>query len=225
MQLNACNGIDGTAPFDDGSFSSVENAVAALATSHNLKRLAQIAERRLNRLASKPPGQRLRGFKDPNEFVNQAIELILTGQRKTSGRHLMGLEIFYNYVQAVIQSLITHELERIVRQREHVSLDSLVAEGDEREPAAATDVVRDIAISETKGSLFPRLREYAKNNTAMLQAIDAWEQCWPTSDRIPKCGLSDKQTHNLRSKAREFMQLDAVIDGVPNATGKESLMV
>jgi hypothetical protein len=223
MQINACNESNGTASFGDGSFSSVENAVAALATSHNLKRLAQIAERRLNRLASKPPGQRLRGFKDPNEFVNQAIELILTGQRKTSGRHLMGLEIFYNYVQAVIQSLITHELERIVRQREHVSLDSLVADSDEREPAAATDVVRDIAMSETKMSLFPRLREYAKDHPAMLHAIDAWEQCWPMSDRIPKGGLSDKQTHSLRSKARELLQEAATKDGVEHATGRESL--
>jgi hypothetical protein len=83
MQINACNEIVGIAPFEEGSYASVENAVVALATSHNLKRLAQIAERRLNRRASKPPGQRLRVFNDPNEFLNQAIELILT-QRERS---------------------------------------------------------------------------------------------------------------------------------------------
>lgn len=225
LMQNPFNISTGPDSFGNVQFSNVDEAVTAFAKTHNLRRLERIAAGRLNRLASQPSGQRLRALRDPSEFVNQAIGLILTGRRKARPRNLISFDAFRNFVQGVMQSVINHELASVVRQGEQVPMDSLPEDRGDNQTLVTNNVVREITLREARDSLFPRLREYAKGNVALIEAIDAWEQSWPLSDRIPKCGLSDKQTHALRVKAREFLRESASKDGVAKPSGKEPFML
>jgi len=163
----------------------------------------------------------LRGLKDPTEFVNEAVELVLSGQRKAAPRHLKSLDSFYNYLQAVIQSLISHGLEITVRQGNHVSLDSV--DVSKNELVVSDDIIGRVSRAETGESLFRRLRQSAIGNPELLRTIAVWEESWTVSDRIPKCNLSDKQVHDLRIKSRQILQQAAARDGIAEPTGKEIL--
>ena len=223
MQRNACKIEIGAAPVEDGGFTSAEAAVAALATTEQLTRLAKIARNRLDRLASQPHGQRLRGIKDPTELVNQAIELILTGNRKARSQNLSSLKAFVNYVQGVLQSVITHELERIVRQGECVSVD--IMEDSPFQPSqlqASYDVVKEAILNENEAAVRAGLEAYA-DQKAEIDAVlgHMVEPRWIDESDAPR--RIKKRIHRLRKRAQKILLQQAAEAGLTSPTPMDAV--
>lgn len=213
----------GPTPLSSTPFASVTDAVTAL-TAKNLNRLAVIARRRLDRLATYPPGKRLRSLQEPMDFVSEAIRLVLLGEadpkqgRRTKQRHLENLPTFLNYLQAVVQSCISSQLKGVQRQGELVSLDV-----SELDALAASNVSEEIVQRETLGELFYRLRQRSRDNPALLASVALWENEGGNSDRIPKGDLSDKQVHRIRTQAQEILRRMAGREGINHPSGRELL--
>ena len=153
MQTNACMNQIGAVTVAGEGFSSVEAAVGALAIHNKLDPLASVAKKRLEGLASCSYGQRLRGLKDPVELVNQAVELVLSGKRKALAQNMASLPAFMDYMQGVLQSVITHELERIVRQGEYIPLDSAApSSSGAHQLEAPDDVVNEAILNDSEAA-------------------------------------------------------------------------
>jgi hypothetical protein len=217
----------GPTPLPDIAFASVRDAVAALSTSDNLQRLALIAHRRLDRLAFCPAGQRLRGTRDPMEFVNEAISLLLrevdqpnTG-RRTHPRHLRDMASFFNFVQSIVQSCISSQFKQIKRQGDHVPIGSPDSDPSMTEPMAPNDVVREIALEETTTELVQDLKQHFKDSPQIHAAVVRFEQAGLEGSRFGKDQQTDKEMHQLRTRAKEFLKSMSAREGIEQPSGKE----
>jgi len=217
----------GPNPLPYSSFASVRDAVVALSTPETVQRLAEIARRRLDRLAVWPAGQRLRALREPMEFVNEAVGLLLreadcagTG-RRTHVRHLESMKAFFNFVQAVVQSCISNQFKQQLRRGEHVPLHLQEASGNLIEPTTSIDVVRDIALRETTGELANQLKQEFRKQPQMREVIAEFESGGLDGNRLSRYHQSDKQMHRLRKKARQILKQMSRHEGISKPTGKE----
>lgn len=180
----------------------------------------------MDRLASHPAGQRLRGLRDPMEFVNEAIGLLLketerpgTG-RRVHPRHLQDMASFFNFAQSVVQSCINNQFKQLLRQGEHVPINSPELSTNV-EPAAPTDIVRDVVLKETTREMVNDLKQQFKHERDIHAAVVDFEENGLDANRLPKAQQTDKQMHRLRTKAREVLKEMSAREGISCPTGKE----
>jgi len=201
--------------------------VVALSTPETIHRLAEIARRRLDRLAAWPAGQRLRALREPMEFVNEAVGLLLreadragTG-RRTHPRHLDSIKTFFNFVQAVVQSCISNHFKQLLRHGEHVPIVLRHPSDTTTELAAPVDVVREIVLQETTGKLVCELKQEFRKQPQLREVIADFEQGGLDGNRLARNHQTDKQLHRLRKKARQILKEMSRREGINNPTGKE----
>ena len=176
-----------------------------MAIHNKLDPLASVAKKRLERLASCAYGQRLRGLKDPVELVNQAVELVLSGKRKARVQNLASLPAFMNYMQGVLQSVITHELERIVRQGEYIPLDTGASTSSEaHQLEAPDDVVNEAIPNESEAAIRAGLEAYA-DEQADIEMVLGGNREPRTIDASEAPHRIAKRIHRLRKKARKIL--------------------
>lgn len=180
-------------------YQSATEAVAAL-TQPQLDNLLAIAKRRLERLARSPAVQRLLAQSDPADFVQDALMLVLAGElkpgqgRRTRPRHLASHQSFFNFLQGVIQSRISSQLNKLLREGEHC--------GNDHDLPSAHTVTQDVQLNEIKAELSTRLRAFAGNHPALLAALSFLELETPETDRQP----TRKQLHKMRHLGRQVLQ-------------------
>lgn len=218
MQINACKNQIGAASAIDEVYPSVDLAIAALAANNKLESLASIARKRLERLARQSYGQRLRGSNDPVELVNQAVELVLSGKRRARPQNLVGLPAFMNYMQGVLQSVITHELERVVRQGETVSVETMAdgpLEGTQLQ--APNDVVKEVILNENEAAIRAELEGHA-DQQAEIDAVLGVTVVpkWTPGCEAPR--VVRRRIHRLRRRARKILLRQAAEAGISSPT-------
>lgn len=185
-------------PFGE-PFPSVAAAVAAL-TQPQLDRLRQIAQRRIGRLAEAPPVQRLLGQCGPEDFVQEAIVLVLLGEakpgegRRVRPRHLADAAAFFNFLQGVIQSCISSRLKTVRFEGEHR------APAEEALPAPRT-VLHEVQLNEVRAALVARLSAAAGGNPDLQSALALLELETPAGSRTP----SRRQLHHMRQLGRSLL--------------------
>jgi hypothetical protein len=227
MHSNACIQSGATPPNDDGFFVTVGQAVAALVP--HLNELERIAARRLRRFARHEPGQRLLARADPLDYVMGAIHLVLVGSqdphsgRQTQLRHLRSLRAFRYHVQDVLSSHISHELERMRRQGEHIPIGPEEPDSPCVDPLAAVDVVREVSLRETRRELWARLWPYAKGQAELLAALELWSEGWLEDHRVSQGEVTSKDVHELRVRARKALAEMARREDASDITGREIL--
>ena len=227
MLSNACIQSGATTPNDDGPFATVKQAVAAIFP--HLNELERIAARRLRRLARQEPGQRLLARGDPLDYVMGAIHLVLAGSqdphsgRQTQPRHLRSLRAFHYHVQDVLSSHISHELERMRRQGEHIPIGPEEPDSPCIDPPADVDVVREVSLRETRGELWARLWPYAKGQAELLAALELWSERWLADHRVSQGEVKSKDMHLLRVRARNALREMARRDDERHIHGREIL--
>ena len=227
VRRNACIQSGATPPEDDSSFATVEQAVAALVP--HLNELERIAQRRLRRLARQEPGQRLLARADPLDYVMGALHLVLAGSqdshsgRQTQLRHLRSLRAFRYHVQDVLSSHISHELERMRRQGEHLPIGPETPDSPCVDPLAAVDVVREVSLRETRRELWVRLSPHAKGQAELMAALEIWSERWLAEHRISQGELKSRDIHELRVRARKALGEMARRDDASDITGREIL--
>ncbi len=207
----------------NGSFETVSAAVLALTSDNNqLDRLEHIARHRLDRLASLPPGQRLRSQEDPLGFVHDTIALVLGRKRKARPRHLRSPHAFFNFVQGVMQSCISNALKAVVAKGEHLSIGPEDESGSSlAEPESRTDVVREVEMRETERELVARLRQSFVGDPTMLQQVDLLEREGLPENRLPHGDLTAKQRHRFRARTGMVLRAMAAREGVLLPSGME----
>ena len=227
MRSNACIQSAATTPNDDGSFATVEQAVAALVP--HLNELERIAQCWLRRLARQEPGQRLLARGDPLDYVMGAVHLVLVGSqdphsgRQTQPRHLRSLRAFRYHVQDVLSSHISHELARMRRQGEHIPIGPEEPDSPCVDPLAAVDVVREVSLRETRRELWARLWPYAKGRAELLAALEFWSERWLADHRVSQGEVKSKDVHELRVRARKALAEMARREDASDITGREIL--
>ena len=128
MQIAACNNT-GPSPLQDGRpYQTLSEAVAALTPQHHLW-LARLASRRLRRLRTHPGLARYLAGKEPDELVDDAIQRLQTGSRRTKPKHLASLQAFLNHLQNVINSLANNYTRHAEPHIEHAPLGEVEEEG------------------------------------------------------------------------------------------------
>jgi hypothetical protein len=186
-------------PFGE-PFPNVSAAVAAL-NQHQLDRLFQIARRRIERFQQSPAVQRMLGQGDPDEFVHDAIMAALLGEakpgqgRRTHQRHLASSGVFFNFLQGIVQSLISAKLSKTVREGEHLS-------AEEQPLTESRTVVKDVQFNEVKTALAAKLRASAGNNPALQSILGLLELDTMGLKRQP----SRSELHKMRKAGREALK-------------------
>lgn len=219
----------GPLPPADCPFATVQAAIAALSSADKLARLAFIAQKRLDRLAYLPPGQRLRAEVEAMELVNEAIRLVQQGAqqpghgRTTHTRHLRSSATFFNYLQSVIQSCISSRLKRFVRQGDHTPIGDANADPGCIEPHSSADVVREVQLRETKHKLVQGLGQAAEQRPSLRPAVAEVQATGLEDHFLPQDGLSYKQVHDLRQRSQAVLRELASLERAPHPTGKEVL--
>jgi hypothetical protein len=177
----------------------------------------------LDRLASHHYGQRLRGLKDPVELVNQAVELVLSGKRTARAQNLASLPAFVNYVQGVLQSVISHELERIVRQGETVPVDTVALTSLEaHQLEAPNDVVKEVILNENEAAVRAGLEEYTDEQADIERILGrAREPRTINASDAPR--RIAKRIHRLRKQARRILLRQAEEDGISSPTPMDAV--
>jgi hypothetical protein len=211
------------APTPNGSFPSVSAAVAAFTSHHTqLDRLTRIAQRRLDRLAIFPPGQRLRSREDPLGYVHEVICLVLAGQRPARTRHLQSPQAFFNFLQGVLQSCLSNALKSVAAEGEHLPIGPEEGpDSPEVDPPSPTDVAQEVALGEIKQQLRARLRQSFARNPDVLRQIDLWEETG--ADTLPAGDLSAKKQHRFKRRAQDILRTMSKREGMSQATGREFL--
>jgi hypothetical protein len=197
--------------------------VGALAIHNKLDPLAAVARKRLDRLASGPYGQRLRGLRDPVELVNQAVELVLSGKRIARPQNLASFPAFLNYMQGVLQSVITHELERIVRQGECIPVDTVASTSFAvHHLEAANDVVSEVILNENEAAVRIGLEAYANEQGDIEMVIGRTrEPRTMNASETPR--RIAKRLHRLRKHARRILLRQAQEAGLSSPTPRDAV--
>jgi hypothetical protein len=145
MQVPACNNSTGPSPIADRSpYLTVSAAVSALTNEDQLW-LSRLAARRLGRLRSHPGLARYLAGKEPADLVDEAIERLQSGSRRTKPGHLASHQAFLNHLQGVINSIANNYTRHAEPHVEHLPLAGGEDDGVHVEPPAAQDVRRDVA--------------------------------------------------------------------------------
>lgn len=189
-------------------YTSVSQAVAEL-TRLQRARLLGIVRRRFASLPQSPQVQRVLSQREPLDFVQEAVMLVLVGEaRPAEGRHahvhhLASPAAFFNFLQGVLQSLISASLKSECRATAYQPMP---------EASAPRTAVQEAILNEVKADLAARLRAVAGDNPA-LQSTLLWlglespaAYCQPTRNQIWKMrGVA-------RGVLREFAAGSAVHD-------------
>ncbi len=158
----------------------------------------------------------------------EAILKVLEGDQRGRGRrtkrhHLLDLATFFNFVRGVLDSHLSHELERLQRQSNHVPIELDKVDAPHKTVAAPCDVRCEVNLMEIRRALFARLNQFAKTRRALLPVVAAWQQSFGIDDRIPKGAATDKSVHNVRRQAQEILHQIARREGYGINCGAELL--
>jgi hypothetical protein len=133
----------GPNPLAGSPYPNVSAAVAALTNNDRLW-LSRLAALRLNRLRSHSGLARYLAGKEPADLVDDAIERLQTGSRRTKPGHLASHLAFLNHVQSVVNSIANNYTRHAEPHVEHFPLTGGEESGVHVEPPAAQDVRRDV---------------------------------------------------------------------------------
>lgn len=186
------------------------------AASQITQRLSELAENSIplqkfaeGRLARLPMDSALAEDLVQRAFLSVIMGLETNQGRKPNAHEVASPEAFLNYMKGVVTSL----LDGMLRQREfhcfHLPLeeeDNDLGKSDWGMELGAPEAVRSQAhLADLKQQLFPRLRSQA--HWTLWPTIDAWEQCFEFSDRVPDvAGRHRKYVMEVRKLAAAIIE-------------------
>lgn len=210
MQTTACKNSTGPTPLKDGvQYTTVSEAMAAL-TPQNLLWLARLAARRLRKLRSHPGLARYLAGKEPAELVDEAIQRLQLGSRKTKPKHLASHQTFLNHLQSVINSVANNYTRHAEPHVEHSPLGLEETAGPYVDPAAGQDVRREVIDREWLYWIFQVLeRSVSIELQSELARLRKTEPGLRADQIIGQCSerLLEELQHQLRAGIVETPEL------------------
>jgi len=184
MQINACKNSTGADPIEHVSYLNVSEAVAAL-TPENLTWLERLAARRLRKLRTHPGLARYLAGKEPADLVDEALERLQAGSRRTKPKHIASHQTFLNHVQSVVNSLANNYTRHAEPHVNHAPLGPEEPGNDYVEPSTGEDVRRNVYEREWLQLLLSTLEPTASPEIlAELVLLQESGHCGMSADQI-----------------------------------------
>lgn len=127
MQNNACKTI-GPSSLENSPYQTVSAAIAALSTQDH-RWLSRLTARRLRRLRQHAGLARYLAGMEPSDLIDEALQRLQTGSRRTKPKHLKTHQAFLNHLQGVINSLANNYTRHAEPHVIHVSLEQVEDDG------------------------------------------------------------------------------------------------
>lgn len=170
--------------------------------------LKQFAEKRLRRVTRSPLRQRLYALHCPRSLVHTAIEQFalgdvgLPGGRKLKPHQRSGPDTFVPAIQAVVNSLLSHMLEKSEIQNEHLPIGE--APGlNCHEPSEPSSLSAQLEAGDLQRELFNRLQADAGENPELQAAVRSLQDDCVTGHVMGTGGVTPEAKRQVRERARQ----------------------
>ncbi|MCX6922039.1 MAG: hypothetical protein NT154_02290 [Verrucomicrobia bacterium] len=200
MHKKACNNSTGPSPLMDGGPYPTPSAAVAALTTQDQSWLSRLAARRLRRLRTHAGLARYLAGKEPAELVDEAIQRLQSGSRRTKPKHLASHQAFLNHIQSVINSIANNYTRHAEPHVEHLPV-GMDKNNDfiYVEPPAAQNVRRDVTEREWLYWLFAVLEHSVslELQAELARLREAGRPGMPADQLVQQC--SERLLNELRN--------------------------
>lgn len=182
--------------------------LTAALTTQQWTSLEQFAEKRLRRVTRSPVRQRLYALHCPRSLVHTAIEQFvlgdvdLPGGRKLKPQQRSGPDTFVPAIQAVVNSLLSHMLEKCEFQHQHMAVSTGELIPDCHEPCEPSSLSTELEVRDLQRNLFDRLERDAGENHERQAAVQSLHDDCVTGNVMGAGGVGPEAKRRVRDQAR-----------------------